>query len=970
LKKKVISEINSSNLSKNLSKVNYFNEAGWIGKNGKDTIKLATHDISQNETQFDLSGRHYFTNALNGKTWRFDSSAHFALESIQSWDTGQPEAGIGVPLTKQERDNLAAVIIMSTKLYSVMNVQLPPGYSFAIIDQSGKVWFHSTIERNIQENFFDETGTNAQLMAGVAGRLNVSATADYHGKYYQLRLRPLSGTDLSIVTLYNREYFRAPIVLTLGFAIALTCLLFLISGIHFLLLFVASYRPTRLNIKRFYLFWLRPRHDRHITGTDVWKPAVKYQRSLVFQVLLILSLLLLYTATNALWAAGCFLLAPIYVLTFHFFLYRREYIRNQLHIGKHNSDFKLLRHLFFIFSVMLTLLVNLIIVNYLDRNGTVLIALVQLFWIGCASVIYSESVPKLNLGSWINKRLYLLSLFAWVLACSMLPVAYFYKLGFQQQNQNWQKYLQISAFKQQQHRQKALAHELEDKGLKEPVITKVIHQGDYTGVTGELLNPGLSDANHQSIQKDHSQQKNDASRHQPSQNFADLLFQFGPVSRGLEDEVRMVVYEASNDSSWQSTKDKSATIFWNEKEAVFVSRALPYTLFISSGRPALSLLLSGALIAAVLFLIWRINTYLVKHIFGKGLLEQRDVQGYLTDVDIKQPKLRLFVVGLPFSGKSKQYGRPPTDQFEEVDVRKATVLTNDEKSLWLNHFEYGITNHDLNESKLKLLNKMVSDEAKSVVIFSAIQPTAILDFYEKLVKDTEAFMEKGSCECTQALRKDWFIYKQSLRHWKNILAAFQIVYQPYRADSSFRAAHPLLWDELNHNDFLRSLQFPVTSYDLEKREEQEEAILRIGSMAEVHYHAIWNSLSNEEKFLLYDLAKDRFVNLRNRKVINQLLSKGLIRYRDSLQIMNKSFNNFITVAVGYDEEMKMQQELSRKGTWSTVQLVLVFSLVGIVSFLALAQQDLMPSFNLWIGAVSGLVAMLVNFSGLMKTQKT
>jgi hypothetical protein len=749
-------------------------------------------------------------------------------------------------------------------------------------------------------------------------------------------------------------------VLTLGFAIALTCLLFLISAIHFILLFVASYQPTRLNISRFYLFWLRPRHDRHIKETGSWKASIKYQRSIAFQTLLIFSLALLYLFTNSLWAAGCFFLTPVYVLTFHFFLYRREYILNQFSAGKGASEAVLVRHRFFAFSVIFALLVNLMIIGYLDVIGTVMMILVQCVWICFAFLIYSEAIPDLDLGAWTKKRLYLLSLFAWVVLCSMLPVAYFYKLGFYHENQVWQKYIQLTAFEERTQREDILEADLCEKGLTDSTkVEKIISQGNYSLTTGELRKANsLSDTTRK------------APTH-ASQKFANLLFYFGPVSRSLEDEVRKAAFETSKDN-WYWTNGKRETIFWADKKPVFASATIPYFPFLKNVNdlPVMSLLLSGVLVGAVLLLIWRINIYLVKHIFGKGLLEQRDVQDYLTQVDITQPKLRLFVVGLPFSGKSKQYGKPPADLFDEIDVRKTSLFVQPVKSLWLNHFEYGITNHQQNDSKLKLLNKVVTDDTKSVVIFSAIQPTAILDFYEKLVKDTEALMGKGNCECASALRKDWFTYKQALRYWKNILAAFQIVYQPYSADPTFRAPHPLLEDELNHNDFLRGLQFPINSYDLSKREEQEEVVLRIVSMAETHYHAIWNSLSNEEKFLLYDLAKDRFVNLRNRKVISQLLSKGLIRYRDSLQIMNKSFNNFIMVVVGYDEEMKMQQELNRKGTWSTVQLVLVFSLVGIVSFLALAQQDLMPSFNLWIGAVSGLVAMLVNFSGLVKNQKT
>ena len=45
---------------------------------------------------------------------------------------------------------------------------LPPGFEFAVIDHTGKVLFHSDRQRNVSENFFEETDDNRRLRAQVA----------------------------------------------------------------------------------------------------------------------------------------------------------------------------------------------------------------------------------------------------------------------------------------------------------------------------------------------------------------------------------------------------------------------------------------------------------------------------------------------------------------------------------------------------------------------------------------------------------------------------------------------------------------------------------------------------------------------------------------------------------------------------------------------------------------------------------
>ena len=144
--------------------------------------------------------------------------------------------------------------------------------------------------------------------------------------------------------------------------------------------------------------------------------------------------------------------------------------------------------------------------------------------------------------------------------------------------------------------------------------------------------------------------------------------------------------------------------------------------------------------------------------------------------------------------------------------------------------------------------------------------------------------------------------------------------------------------------------------------------MKIEELADTYYHSLWNSFSDAEKFLLHDLAKDRYVNLKNVKTIRLLLQKGVIVADDTLQIMNRSFNNFILSVVNEEEELQMEKEQSSKGSWNIVQSVLIILLIALIAFIAIAQQDLFRDLNVLIGAFGSAIALITRFGGLFSSK--
>ena len=88
------------------------------------------------------------------------------IEAIRSRTTGAREAVISMP-SEVEGYRVAA---LSTPLRSLLDPVLVPGFGFVVIDDDGKVLFHSDSQHNLSENFFLESDSSRRLRALVSAR--------------------------------------------------------------------------------------------------------------------------------------------------------------------------------------------------------------------------------------------------------------------------------------------------------------------------------------------------------------------------------------------------------------------------------------------------------------------------------------------------------------------------------------------------------------------------------------------------------------------------------------------------------------------------------------------------------------------------------------------------------------------------------------------------------------------------------
>ena len=88
---------------------------------------------------------------------------------------------------------------------SLIGPVLPPGFTFAVINQAGKVLFHSDRRRNGNEDFFVETDNNRRLRAQIAAHSAEPLNIRYWGAEYRAYLKPMALPDMYVVAMAQKE---------------------------------------------------------------------------------------------------------------------------------------------------------------------------------------------------------------------------------------------------------------------------------------------------------------------------------------------------------------------------------------------------------------------------------------------------------------------------------------------------------------------------------------------------------------------------------------------------------------------------------------------------------------------------------------------------------------------------------------------------------------------------------------------
>ena len=961
-----------------------FNEVFWMNNSGMQMIQYTLDNIES--PLILLKDRSYFQQVINDRLWRHSKiDAPFYLQSLVSWTSGDHE----IAISKKGENSLLPVAAITSKFKSVIDAILPMGYGFSIISPDGKVLIHSESDKNLQENFLEESEYNADLRTAIYGAVELNTNLDYLGRKHRAHIVPMDGMPLYLIVYYDMENLKTKI--SEVWSMTLLFILASISAIVILLfiIFIVRFRHSKLKKKLFYFDWMLPQERYHM----------KYKRFTLSNLVVILLIILFFKFGSS---EDINIIFKLFVLPSLLFVL----IHYQLnHFITKEMNKKILG-----ISVLYIIVINLVFyssvgswkLNELWSNILFQILIICPFLLTSGEFSFWLKKPaKMKLlksiknqlyrfDKWLKSRssfgnlrsTYSLFLSTWLLASAIIPAIFLYKTSYDIESEIWTKYTLLE-----------MSRDIEKKFETEGDF-KLKDTTNYSGIYHNFLGIDIL--------------KNDDSfRDTRDYKFDTILMHLRPGYKDAVIENKGLVYSYARDGSfhWKESDSLillSHTLKDNKNTTIYLSKKVDKIHFLSSFNWMIIFILL-TLCIVFQYVIYRVISFCVNKIYGidfYSFVKKIDKDDRFTERIISENN--TILIGLPGSGKTsflKEYFKVEKDKnfpyFNCMTINDNTIWEasleklkkKNIKTVILDNFEYHNDDHATNSVKLRLLEKVLHMKLH-IIIASEVHPTEIMNFYENTIAENSDEVPTSE-------------YENELEIWRHIFRNFMETYKPLeqkekviekviseelKSLENAEFEKTVIIEELKHGNSLLNIcpiiiekiiawkKLEETNGDhhkVKKKEEiKEDIILEIQQYAKSYYYALWNSLTKKEKYAVYDVAKDGFMNTLNKPVIHSLLRKGVLRFDDKLRLMNESFTNFVLSVVTVRETIQMDKEVSKKGKWVNIRLSIVLVLIALIALIGFGKPGFFENMNIIIIAITGVLSILPRLtSAFALTQK-
>ena len=933
----------------------------WLNPKGDEVINWNADTVNGPHGNF--KNRPYFNVIQNGRPYllnKSDSQIYY-LDQLVSRTTGSFTTVISIPSRYKLSDTGRYVAGMSFNVKSLQQAVLPTGFKFSLIDNSGKVLYHSDVTKCLNENLLSEFSESDKLKSCLEARSEGFFTTGYFSNDYYVHIRPINDLPYFVVILEDAGFKETRDMEVYSFTFSFMLLFFAFMIVQMMITFIVSSRRSFFKKQVFNTSWIGPKKSAHR----------QYNLAIIANGSVILLLLIFYHFASFL----LFGFMLLFSVTFLSLFLNAVFARRYKSLKPANYSFKLnsIRWLF-----ACVIIIDLFAIITLETKHVFLLLLFELIAFAIGIPLYMQGDRVLNevraaRPALINKYNYIhsftLMAFTRLIVSSGIPVMFLYITAY-----NYEQNLDIR-YKQLQFARNVV------KKLSSSQLNSAKNGFNYqSGIY--LDSTWIKEATvvkEDSLKKVFQQYTAEDRRALTLLN----LFRLHITDKAINDD-KFYMDKAGDSSFYHNHLLKDAC----SKDCgtiTAVQTNIPGQYFqVTSGdlnyhfpgilcREAYCKgLLYWLLLFGGLALFYFILLNIIKKIFTLNIPDLTRWQGLDNEI-LESTKLNnlVFVIGLPGSGKLSRV-------LEDIEAKKIVSKTGepyaydktndaasnvfiadlmnipdagDERSndaewkfyvkkifnsknrlVIINHFEYNIQDAYTTRIKLNLLENIMVQNSCRVIILSTIHPVA---FLESVLDHAH----KGSAS----------VPGQDLERWHVLLGHFRIVIFPLeeRKEEGIQSRlEQAISYEARRTHFLNKMleatikvatAMPV-KYSVDR--EADELAFKLQMTSHYFYMYMWQSLTKEEKFLLYDHAEDNLVNSFDDYNLNMLICKGvLIRSDGALRIFNNGFRNFILTAIGNTEAMKIKNQIKDNGNWNKLKNPMLIVILAIMVFLIASQQE-------------------------------
>jgi hypothetical protein len=888
------------------------------------------------------------------------SDGGLALNVMTSPNTGQVLTVLSVPIV-DGRDGAPprGVAMMIPKLLSLVDPIMPPDTGFAVMDNNGRVVFHSQQSRRLYENFFAEASGELPLRSAVFARRAGFFDLDYHGRPQRAFVQPLPDTSWSLVVYRSQDTLR-----TFNFeavSVALLCFLGCVAG---------------------YVLWLLV--ARGLLGPGL-RPSLWPDPQCTARYLCLGAALLLLAGWTG-WVVYAFdgadtvlaaILAPLIALSL---------VVVGLMPGRGRSGWGWL--------LALVVLAGLIAV------GAAIAAHVggSLVWVGIAGLLLA------SLASWEPTWLgsspagsrrfvpaYVGVLVALLINLAVLPMAALFEDAFDLGVEALTHVRQLALAETMAAHQQRLQDEYRkipngalplgfwrakkwDRLTVAPLLqradaaptdqgtTPAIADGDVAPTPIEASvcrrikkwfpevcrdvpvdghDPTCGSAGGPRAPGNLLAERCHVLGHHPSAAVVTALPVYGQDAL----ELRQAVYRRGSDCSWGPVGDDGAISV--QPPFVPLAPVLPAEYRVADAEPTwpqsgLRRGLFAAIGLVLLLTAWGVLRWLVARVFCLDAWENRPAAAgaapaeggyYLRPSAALHERLVCAVHAVDGTVVDLRTLSGPAELPQRVAHRVGGRVL-------IAHLEHGLDDPAWNKQKLATLEDLVLRRALPIDLTTELD---VLPYFTRRL-NSDADPADAS-----------YVSADEMARWAQVLASLD----QHRADLPPAPLPPrpgeseTLRLECRWTPQLRAIEATLRADQRWTGLSRLALIRHIGELANAHYRTLWASLTDEERLVLYHLATRGFVNPKKGELARRLMQRGLIRRGPALHLMNESFRQFV-LSIEDRATIRGWERAAGTSTWQWVRNgVMAVAVVGGV-FLFLTQPD---AYAKWVGLLAALTTV-------------
>ena len=947
------------------------NQVFWLKNNG---IEANNWSAAANiAPPGNFANRNYFTN-LKRKSAYFlplPNKQPYYLDQVISWTTGQFTSVISKPSINKG----TPIAAMSFNFKCLNKPILPSGFLFAIINNDGKVLYHSNAAKNLNENLLNEFSEKDRLKTAILTHGNAFFYTEYLGKEYYVTIKSVNNLPYQIVFFEDKDYKNIRDINVFSFSFVMLFSFFLLLIIQILAVFGFSQKTTFFKKHYFDISWIGP--NRNFTH--------QYNLAIIYNIINIILLIIFYKFTSFLQFLFILFVSSTSVTLFLNYNYSKSYFKTVTEKFKIKRDANIALvaviiliniaaliiiepFKFFVFEIILVVVV-ILFMNVSNRASN---------WINHFA-LFAKS-------SWSYSNSYSLMIFTRLIITSGLPVMLFFTASYNYELKMTTRYRHLQFTKELLDKYPLLNNKLK---FNDVYVDSVWIRSIKNTSEIPTLPVSAEEKNTSSLFKYltnyTTKQLPDVEQYNPNSTENYMLFSplfeqgktesYHKLSNGKYIQLSSLKIQYISPTTYNNNKWYLGLIYW----VLFLSALLAFGIVLHNIFKKLfalnlpqtkgwkeidELLLTDNELNSLLFVIGSPGsgklTKFKKLIVNKQL---RGKRGEVLVMDEQTPDSNnVFIADMILIPENADEAKTDQNWLNMQDF----ALNKDFALVIVNHFEYDIKNPSTNAIKLNFMEALLQRNKSKIVIISTVHPVNFLDS----LNQQELYKPEDNRQP-----------EHDLERWHVLLGHFRIIIEKLETGQLNIGLKTPLWQkimmmETQSGHFLKKMQDPVISH-IQQLPDEDLALIDGDSLAfkmqitsHYFYMYVWQSLTKEEKFLLYDLAEDGLVNPFDDYNLTLLISKGIITKDDGiLRLFNKGFRNFILTAIGNSEAIKIRNQIKDNGNWKNLKTPLMILVVAILAFLFTSQQEAYATIIKYLTILSVGVPAILKFFTMFSADK-